>query len=199
MFLTLRLRRSNRLHLHRRLKPALPIVLGLSAAVLVIVIESHALTGVSLHRPGRTDYENDYAHEHDELSQTWGSPETVELWEPPRLSRRISRCIRMCLDFLISGIGAKGERAHVSLCTRAACEAEQFVAQELIASCGRMSSDRQDRTLSAPVFARLFPQPLAYMVPATWPQLPAARCRCPRPFRLPYSIKGWCCRSTSSG
>jgi len=36
--LTLRLRRSNRPHLHRRLKPALLIVLVLSAAVLVIVL-----------------------------------------------------------------------------------------------------------------------------------------------------------------
>ena len=86
--MTLRLRRSNRLHLHRRLKPALPIVLVLSAAVLVLVIASYVLAGVSLRRSGVTDY--DYEHEHDEFSPKWGSSGTVELWEPPRLSRGIS-------------------------------------------------------------------------------------------------------------
>jgi len=75
-----------------RLKPALPIVLVLSAVVLVIVIESHALTEVPLRRPCRTDY--DYAHEHDELGPTWNSHETVELLGPPRLNRGISGCIR---------------------------------------------------------------------------------------------------------
>ena len=68
--------------------PGRPIVL-----VFVIVIESRALTGVSLGRPDWTDYAYDYAHEHDELTPTWNSPETVEPWEPHRLRR----CIRVAL------------------------------------------------------------------------------------------------------
>ena len=64
--MTLRLRRSNRLHLHRRLKPALPIVLVLSAAVLVIA--SYVLAGVSLRRSGVTDYDYEHEHEHEQFS-----------------------------------------------------------------------------------------------------------------------------------